>query len=159
MQGVTPEIPSRRSAGPSPFLSVAAAARMAGLSSTSLHRRLANGELPGYQLGRRWFVPEREFRRHLRRRSWMLQHEAADDMVHELTAALPRLVAMDDLERFFGLRRAFLYDLLRLPVFAGAPGRGGVTTVAVLELALRAARNDCPPCVVDAREQRPARVA
>jgi hypothetical protein len=138
---------------------VAAAARIAGLSSTSLHRRFAGGELPGYHLGRRWFVPEREFRRHLRRRSWMLQHEATDDMVRELTEGLPGLVTMDDLERFFGLRRPFLYDLLRLPVFAGAPGRDGVTTIVVLEEALRAARNGCPPCVADVREQHPARVA
>lgn len=144
--------PARRGTGGSPFLSAAAAARIAGLTPSTLARRLVAGELPGYRLGRRWFVPEEEFRRHLRRRAWMLQPDATDDMVAELTDALPPTLGIDDLERFFGLRRPFLYDALRISPFAGLSGRGAVTTIGVVRQALLEARNDCTPCVArDAR--------
>lgn len=137
----------RRGGGGSPFLSTAAAARIAGLTPTTLARRLAAGELPAYRLGRRWLVPEQEFRRHLRRRGWMLQPDAADDLVDELVGALPATLGIDDLERFFGIRRPFLYDALRISPFAGLSGRGAITTVGVLRQALLGARNGCTPCV------------
>ncbi len=140
-------IPSRRGTGGSPFLTVAAAARLAGLAPATFGRRLANGEFPGYRLGCRWFVPEAEFRRHLRRRAWMVQTDAAPDLVRELTRALPPVLGSDDLERFFGLRLPLVYESLRMPVFAGLAVRGGATTIAVVERTLLDARNGCAPCV------------
>ncbi|MDW4573746.1 helix-turn-helix domain-containing protein [Microbacterium sp. M3] len=148
---------ARRGGGASPFLSVGAAARLAGLTPATLTRRLVQGDLPGYRLGSRWFVPEAEFRRQLRRRAWMLRADAAPDVVHELTRVLPPVVGVDELERFFGLRLPLLYESLRMPRFAALAIRGGATTVAVLERTLIDARNACPPCL--AQDARSARVA
>lgn len=137
----------RRGSGGSPFLTTGAAARLAGLTPAALARRLATGDLPGYRLGRRWFIPEAEFRRQLRRRAWMIRADAAPDAVHELTRALPAVVGADDLERFFGLRHRLRYEALRLPGLAGLPVRGGATTADELERILLSARNACPPCL------------
>jgi len=145
-------IPSRRGSGGSPFLTAAAAARLAGLTPATLGRRLAAGDLPGYRLGRRWFVPEAEFRRHLRRRAWMMQADAAPEVVRELTRALPSVLGVEDLERFLGVRRPLLHEALRMPGFAGVGGRAGIggrgaTTIAVLERTLLDSRNGCVPCL------------
>lgn len=77
----------------------------------------------------------------------MLQSDAVGDLVDDLVEALPSPLGIDDLERFFGIRRPFLYEALRLSPFAGLSGRGAVTTVSVLRLALIDARNGCTPCV------------
>jgi len=148
LQGVSFDVtPARRGTGGSPFLSAAAAARLAGLTPATLTRRLANGDLPGYRFGRRWFVPEAEFRRQLRRRAWMVREDAGPAVIRELTCSLPAFLTADDLERFFGVRRTLLADVLRMPSFSG---RGGGTTIAVLERTLQGARNACTPCVADA---------
>ena len=138
--------PARRGSGGSPFLAVGAAARIAGLTPGTLARRLATGDLPGYRLGRRWFVPEAEFRRHLRRRAWMVQTDAAPELARELTRALPSRLGIEDLERFFGLRRPVLYETLHIPHFAGIGPRKDVMTVGVLQQLLTGARNECAPC-------------
>ncbi|MGN6220343.1 MAG: helix-turn-helix domain-containing protein [Microbacterium sp.] len=137
-------IPTRRGTGASPFLTPAAAAKLAGLTPATLTRRLANGELPGYRFGRRWFVPEAEFRRQLRRRAWMVRADAGPVVIRELTRTLPPFLTADDLERFFGVRRMILAEALRMPSFTS---RGGGTTIAVLERSLLSARNGCTPCV------------
>lgn len=139
-------IPTRRGSGGSPFLAVGAAAKLAGLTPATLARRLEAGDLPGYRLGRRWFVPEAEFRRHLRRRAWMVQTDAAPDLARELTRALPPRLGIEELERFFGLRRPVLYEALHIPHFAGMGPRKDVMTVGVLQQLLIAARNACAPC-------------
>ncbi|WP_191172841.1 helix-turn-helix domain-containing protein [Microbacterium helvum] len=136
--------PTRRSGGASPFLTTAAAARLAGLTPATLTRRLANGDLPGYRFGRRWFVPEAEFRRQLRRRAWMVRADAVPEVIRELTQTLPAFLTADDLERFFAVRRTLLAEAVRMPAFSA---RGDGTTIAVLERTLQAARNGCPPCV------------
>ncbi|MBW9095572.1 helix-turn-helix domain-containing protein [Microbacterium jejuense] len=138
--------PTRRGTGGSPFLTAAAAAKLAGLTPATLTRRLANGELPGYRFGRRWFVPEAEFRRQLRRRAWMVRADAEPAVIRELTRTLPAFLTDDDLERFFGVRRTLLGEVLRMPSFTG---RGGGTTIAVLERTLLSARNGCTPCVAE----------
>ncbi|WP_194409527.1 helix-turn-helix domain-containing protein [Microbacterium cremeum] len=138
--------PTRRGSGGSPFLTVGAAARLAGLTPATLLRRLGSGDLPGYRLGRRWFVPEAEFRRHLRRRAWMAQTDAAPELARELTRALPTRLGIDDLERFFGLRRPVLYEVLGVPHFGGIGPRKDVMTIGVLQQLLRGARNACAPC-------------
>lgn len=139
-------LPTRRGTGGSPFLTTAAAAKLAGLTPATLTRRLAQGDLPGYRFGRRWFVPEAEFRRQLRRRAWMVRVDAAPSLVRELTGTLPPFLTADDLERFFGVRRTLLAEALRMPSFSG---RGGGTTIAVLERTLLDARNACTPCVAE----------
>lgn len=138
--------PTRRGSGGSPFLTVGAAARIAGLTPAALMQRLAGGDLPGYRLGRRWFVPEAEFRRHLRRRAWMVQTDAAPELAREVTRALPTRLGIDELERFFGLRRPVLYEVLGIPHFAGMGPRKDVMTVGVLQQLLIRARNACAPC-------------
>ena len=138
--------PTRRGTGASPFLTPAAAAKLAGLTPATLTRRLANGELPGYRFGRRWFVPEAEFRRQLRRRAWMVRADAEPVVIRELTRTLPAFLTADDLERFFGVRRMLLADVLRMPSYTS---RGGGTTIAVLERTLQGARNECTPCVAE----------
>ena len=143
-------LPLRRGSGASPFLTVGAAARIAGLTPALLTRRLESGDLPGYRLGRRWFVPETEFRRHLRRRAWMVQTDAAPALAREVTHALPPHLSIDDLERFFGLRRAALYEALRMPHFAGMGPRKDVMTAVALERILVRARNACAPCLATA---------
>ena len=139
--------PTRRGTGGSPFLTAAAAAKLAGLTPATLTRRLANGDLPGYRFGRRWFVPEAEFRRQLRRRAGMVRADAEPAVIRELTRTLPPFLTADDLERFFGVRRTLLADVLRMPSFTS---RGGGTTIAVLERTLQSARNGCTPCVAEA---------
>lgn len=136
----------RRGSGGSPFLTVGGAARIAGLTPATLMQRLASGDLPGYRVGRRWFVPEAEFRRHLRRRAWMVQTDAAPELVRELTRALPTRLGIDDLERFFALRRPVLYEVLGIPHFAGMGPRKDVVTVGALQRVLVEARNACVPC-------------
>lgn len=125
-----------------PFLTTSAAGQLADMSPLALARRLVAGEFPAYKLGRQWFVPEREFQRHLRRRAWMLDGVDVDDMINELTARLPAVLDIAELEDFFGVRRAHLYEFLR---FHMLPATRGTTLPALQEL-LRNARNDCPPC-------------
>ncbi|WP_345546210.1 helix-turn-helix domain-containing protein [Microbacterium jejuense] len=139
-------LPTRRGGGASPFLTTSAAAKLAGLTPATLTRRLANGDLPGYRFGRRWFVPEAEFRRQLRRRAWMVRADAVPEVIRELTHPLPPFLTADELERFFAVRRTLLADVLRMPSFSG---RGGGTTIAVLERTLQGARNGCAPCVAE----------
>lgn len=149
-------IATRRGTGGSPFLAVGGAAKIAGLTPATLTRRLETGDLPGYRLGRRWFVPEAEFRRHLRRRAWMVQTDAAPDVACELTRALPPRLGIEELERFFGLRRPALYEVLHIPHFAGMGRRRGVMTVGMLQQLLVAARNACAPCPEPATLAAPA---
>ncbi|MEZ3161066.1 helix-turn-helix domain-containing protein [Microbacterium sp. BWT-B31] len=128
-----------------PFLTAAAAAAIAGVKPATMLRRLTEGALPGYRLGGRWFIPEAELRLQLRRRIGMSDGVEVADAVGELTAHLPRMLNLIDLETFLGLRRPHVYRVLLLPGLAGVSS-GRVTTRGVLDSLLIASRNDCPPC-------------
>jgi len=127
----------------SPFLTVGAAARRAGLSSKAMLRRLSADILPGYRLGRRWFVPAAELE--LRLSGAVTTSTTIADAVHELVSPLPQTLGVEDLEAFLGTRRPQLYEVLSFPALSGPRHAGRVTTQAVLAAALVQARNGCPP--------------
>ncbi len=107
---------------------MSAAAQLAGMSDASFRQVLVKGRQPGYRVGNRWFVPMAEFVDSLGRSP---APEAAPDphaAVSHLTRALPSLLTFDDLEAFFGMRRPYLYDVLRLSGIVQARAHRTVTT-------------------------------
>lgn len=119
-----------------------AAARLAGVSPTALASRLESHSLPGYQLGRRWFIPQAELRRAMTSRVSAPLADGPAAAVHELTGDLPRVLDADTLAAFFGIRRVLLGDVLGIPRLAFVTRSERVTTVGVLGSTLLAGRND-----------------
>jgi hypothetical protein len=127
----------------SPFLTVGAAARVANVTPKGMLRRLSGDLLPGYRLGRRWFVPEAELS--LRLSGAAVVTIAVGEVVRDLVAELPTVLGVEHLEAFLGTRRPQLYEVLRFPALGGRRGQNRITTQAVLAAALAQARNGCPP--------------
>ncbi|WP_374312800.1 hypothetical protein [Microbacterium sp.] len=113
--------------GTSPFLTVSAAAQLVGMSDASFRQVLVKGRRPGYRVGNRWFVPLAEYVDTLGRAASLAPPDP-HAAVTELTRSLPSLLTFDDLEAFFGMRRPYLYDVLRLSGIVQARANRTVTT-------------------------------
>lgn len=136
----------------SPFLSAGAAARVTGLSSSTLLSRLRSDALPGYELGGRWFVPEEELRRALSSRAPAADPDsAAAEAVRELTAHLPRTLDAETLAVFFGVRRGVVGEVLGIPRRSLLFHPDRVTTAGVLGVTLLHGRNGSRYFPVNAR--------
>ncbi len=92
---------------------MSAAAQLAGLSDPAFRQVLVKGRRPGYRVGNRWFVPMDEFVDSLGRSAARAATSDPHAAVGGLTRALPSLLTFDDLEAFFGMRRPYLYDVMR----------------------------------------------
>lgn len=123
----------------SPFVSIPAAAQFLGISVGAVRQRVTTGTLVAYQLGRTWFIPAEELHRTSPwgRERWT---RADAETVAALTDALPDHLTIEDLERFFGLRRPRVFDVLRAPGLSSSRNDRYVTTKELLARALRDAR-------------------
>lgn len=142
--GVNPHRAVDHDAG-SPFLSPASAGRVVGLAPATLSARLRAGVLPGYLLGRTWFVPREELDRTIRRAGTVVRAEAVDAVIDELLRSVPALPNTHDLEAFFGVRRRQVYEILQTPwpLEPHAP----LTTRGIVRNLLARGRNGAPPLV------------
>lgn len=124
----------------SPFLSIRAAAQALGISVGAVRQRITTGTLAAYQFGRTWFIPTSELHPAgpPSRGRWTMTDA---DTIAALTAGLPDRLTIEDLERFFGLRRPWVFDVLRAPGLSSARDTEHVTTKALLVSALWDAAN------------------
>lgn len=101
--------------------------------------------MPGYRLGKQWFVPVLELHRQLEGAPQESPETTVAAVIQELTADVPAMLGVEDLEDFFGVRRPELCEMLRLPVLRVSNGAQPVLTRRVLEAELLRARNGCVP--------------
>lgn len=125
----------------SPFVSISAAAQFLGLSVGAVRQRVTAGTLVAYQMGRTWFVPEEELHRTGPRGGAKSTRVDDVDTVAALTDALPDHLTIEDLEGFFGLRRPWVFDVLRAPGLSSSRNDRYVATKEQLTRALRHTRS------------------
>lgn len=132
-------------AADTPFLTVSAATQVTGLAHATLLRRLHAGTHPGYRLGGSWFIPAEELRLHVLGCPTGRAHTVpVDEAVRALTSRLLQLLDLDDLERYLGIRRPYVYRVVGVPGLSMVPS-GAVMTRAVLVAMLIQGRNDSTP--------------